>query len=114
MELDGKPAIEGRNGGILTPWQPGQSGNPGGRPRSKVVSMLQDAIDDAATGAALIGEYLRLCQRAKSEELRARMLQDLLDRVGLPRMAPADGAGGVKAVATVVNIIRPDADRLGV
>ena len=56
----------------------------------------------------------RGCKRAKSEELRLRALQDLLDRVGLPRMAPADGAGGVKAIATVVNIVRPDASQLGV
>jgi hypothetical protein len=76
--------------------------------------MLLGYIDDESNAQTLIAEYLRLCRKAKSEELRARMLQDLLDRVGLPRMAPADGAGGVKAVATVVNIIRPDARELGV
>lgn len=76
--------------------------------------MLLGAVDDAETGAALIAEYLRLCKRAKSEDLRARMIQDLLDRVGLPRLAPQDERGNARAVATVVNIIRPAAEDLGI
>src|SRR4051794_15275781 len=102
------------HGGTLTPWAPGQSRNPAGRPRNRIATMLFDVIADEATASALLGEYLRLCKSARSEDLRARMLQDLLDRIGLPRMAPQDENGNARAVATVVNIIRPDASELGI
>jgi hypothetical protein len=35
--------IEGKNGGTLTPWQPGQSGNPNGRPPN-LLRRLEKAI----------------------------------------------------------------------
>ena len=101
-------------GGTLTPWAPGQSGNPAGRPRNRIATMLFDVIADEATANALLGEYLRLCKSARSEDLRARMLQDLLDRVGVPRMVPQDEHGNARAIAQVVNIIRPDAGDLGI
>lgn len=38
---------EGRNGGTLTPWQEGQSGNPAGRPpgRHSLLTMLNHVLD---------------------------------------------------------------------
>lgn len=38
---------EGRNGGTLTPWQPGQSGNPEGRKKGRhsLLTMLEHVLD---------------------------------------------------------------------
>ena len=58
------------------PLQPGQSGNPGGRPR--VIAELQELARAHAPEA--IAELARLAKDAKSETVRIAAIKELLDR----------------------------------
>ena len=58
------------------PFQPGQSGNPGGRPR--VIAELQELARAHAPEA--IAELARLAKDAKSETVRIAAIKELLDR----------------------------------
>ena len=58
------------------PFQPGQSGNPGGRPR--VIAELQELARAHAPQA--IAELARLAKDAKSEPARIAAIKELLDR----------------------------------
>lgn len=112
-ETEPRQSIEGRNGAILFPWPKGVSGNPAGRPPgtgNMLQRLFQEKIEDEGTALLLWTEYTRLCLYAKSEDLRAKMLIDLMDRMGLPRTTSDHSPA---AVAQVVNIIRNSPD-LGV
>ena len=58
------------------PFKPGQSGNPGGRPR--VIGELHDLARAHAPDA--IKELARLAKNAKSETARIAAIRELLDR----------------------------------
>ena len=58
------------------PFQPGQSGNPGGRPR--VIAELRELARAHAPEA--IAELARLAKDAKSETARIAAIKELLDR----------------------------------
>jgi hypothetical protein len=58
------------------PFEPGQSGNPGGRPR--VIGELRDLA--RAHAPAAIEELARLALKAKSETARIAAIRELLDR----------------------------------
>jgi hypothetical protein len=63
-------------------FKPGQSGNPGGRP--KVVAEVQDLARQHAPAA--IVELARLALKAKNETVRVAAIRELLDRgYGKPR-----------------------------
>ena len=64
------PAPRGR------PFRPGQSGNPGGRPR--VVGELRELARARAPEA--IEELARLAMKARSESARVAAIRELLDR----------------------------------
>ena len=94
-------------------WVKGQSGNPNGHaggPKNRLQRLFQENVEDEETAQLIWMEYFRLCLHARSEELRSKMLMDLLDRLGAPRVSAADGP---TALAQVVNIIRNSPD-LGV
>src|SRR5262252_8748491 len=94
-------------GGVLYPWPAGVSGNPAGRQKGSgnlVKALWKEHVDDPEVAKAIWDEYLRLCLHARSEELRAKMLMDMLDRTGVPR--DTSGNHSPAAVAQVVNIIR--------
>ena len=58
------------------PFEPGQSGNPGGRPKA-----LGELRDLARTHAAeAINELARLAVKARSESVRVAAIRELLDR----------------------------------
>ncbi|QOZ25902.1 DUF5681 domain-containing protein [Bradyrhizobium sp. CCBAU 51753] len=64
-------------------FQPGQSGNPGGRP--KVVAEVQNLARQHAP--AVVAELARLALKAKSETARIAAIRELLDRgYGKPRL----------------------------
>ena len=82
----------------LKPWQPGQSGNPGGWPKSKPLTdelkcLLSQEAPNAKgrTGASLIAEAL--LKKARKGDVRA--IAELANRIeGKPRQA-VELAGGV-------------------
>lgn len=99
----------GRNGGTLSSWKPGVSGNPEGMQKgtlhfSTIMNMLLtqqinitiDNLPFKVTRAqALMLEKLRLATSAKDESVRLRAIMDIEDRVdGRPvptAPAPLDG-----------------------
>lgn len=107
----GRIPIPGGNGGTLYAWPKGVSGNPAGRPKNRVVRLFNENINSDEVANSIWAEYMRLALHARSEELRAKLLGDLLDRVGLPRQS--GGEHSPSAVAQVVNIIR-NSPELGV
>ena len=63
-------------------FKPGQSGNPGGRP--KVVAEVQELARQHAPAAII--ELARLALKAKNETVRVAAIRELLDRgYGRPR-----------------------------
>ena len=58
------------------PFQPGQSGNPGGRP--KIVGDIRALAREHTPEA--IAELVRLATKARREEVRLRAIEVLLDR----------------------------------
>jgi hypothetical protein len=61
----------------LTPWKPGQSGNPGGRPKSKpLTDKLLEALSDPKVCEALVLAWVKGAQKGSIMHLR-----EILDRV---------------------------------
>lgn len=54
-----------KTGGQLRSWQPGQSGNPKGRPRKEVEEEVQEAINRGASGARIEASLNRLWELAE-------------------------------------------------
>ena len=72
---------EGNNGNLRPPWRPGQSGNPGGRPKTKP---FKDALEAELKAAGDDGPSLRKIARALVEKAAAgdmQAIKELADRL---------------------------------
>src|SRR5215471_11077276 len=64
----------------LKPWQPGQSGNPGGRPKKKPITELyEQLLNDGATVKAIRAAILRNIKGGKTAFVP--LLREMADRV---------------------------------
>jgi hypothetical protein len=114
---DNSVTIDGKNGGKLKPFQPGQSGNPGG-----ISKEMRAKIARNAEMATLIRERMLSAELAKMDadpnytpELEANLrsfIKDTEDRgFGAPKnsteIAGPDG-GPVSVTALAVNFVRPE------
>jgi hypothetical protein len=64
----------------LKPWQPGQSGNPGGRPKKKPITELyEQLLNDGATVKAIRAAILRNIKNSKTTFVP--LLREMADRV---------------------------------
>jgi hypothetical protein len=79
---DGKRFEKGNTVGANTAFKPGQSGNPGGRPKS-VATTIKESINALSDDSVLIAKAMAAI--AKNEELspkdRYPFMRDVLDRV---------------------------------
>lgn len=69
MSGEDTPTKTPGNGNLMPPWQPGQSGNPAGRPKGSRARLAEDfcqaLLDDFADGGA---EAIRLMRSEKPNE----------------------------------------------
>jgi hypothetical protein len=72
-------------------WKPGQSGNPGGRPKSKpITDKLLEVLEDPKECEALVRVWLKNAQKGSVTHLR-----EILDRVEGRVALPVDVSGHV-------------------
>jgi hypothetical protein len=75
----------------LTPWKPGQSGNPGGRPKRKpLTDKLLEVLEDPKQLEVLVRVWLKQAQKGSIMHLR-----EILDRVEGRVALPVDVSGHV-------------------
>src|SRR5262249_2154711 len=74
-----------QNANLKSAWPKGHSGNPGARP--KVLADLRDWCRQHTQAA--VRELIRLCTKARREEVRLAAIRELLDR-GFGRPVSAD------------------------
>jgi hypothetical protein len=77
----------------LTPWRPGQSGNPGGRPKKKPITELyQDMLNDDSTIKAIRKAILKNIRGGKSAFVS--QLREMTERVEGKVTQPVSGPDG--------------------
>lgn len=96
-----------------TQWKPGQSGNPGGRPKSKPFSeALREALD--ANGGEKLRQVVELYIQdlLTSEKARARIGPELLNRYEGKVMDELEVSGNLitKTLILPEEVSRPDSD----
>jgi len=85
----------------LKPWQPGQSGNPGGRPKKKPITELyEELLNDGATLKAIRTAIVRNIEAGKAAFIP--LLREMADRVEGKVTQPID------AVVTNYNELTDD------
>lgn len=90
---------------------PGQSGNPGGRPR------LEGAIRELAQRAApeALAELIRLSQESKDDRVRVNAASAVLDRaVGKPLASKPNAGAGDALLAALTAMAHPTPERAAV
>jgi hypothetical protein len=76
---------------LKPPWKPGQSGNPGGRPKRKpLTDTLLEVLEDPKECEALVRVWLKRAQKGSVTHLR-----EILDRVEGRVALPMDVSGHV-------------------
>lgn len=102
---DATRTIPGRHNGTLTPWQPGQSGNPNGMEKGTkhfktIMRLLLDEMADVTINGQsfrmtraefLMFEKFRLATTSPFDSIRLRAIMDIEDRID-GRATPADDA----------------------
>lgn len=91
----------------LTPWKPGQSGNPGGRPKTKQARQaFQKLIDELGLEPAARAIYTKAC------EGDVAAFREMLDRVDGKVAQPIAGDDELPAVKQCLEISwkSPDAE----
>jgi hypothetical protein len=63
---------------LAEPWKPGQSGNPGGRPKTKFIT---DALKKAVNPEELVEGLIRLALKAKEPAIRLAATKYIMDRI---------------------------------
>jgi hypothetical protein len=95
----------------LKPWPKGKSGNPGGRPKTKIITaelerLLDQEAPDAAgkSWAAVIAETL--LRQARAGDVRA--ISELANRIEGKPLQPVDlnADGGLESLATFLDAAR--------
>ena len=89
-------------------FQPGQSGNPGGRP--KAAARVRDAAREHTETALAV--LVKIATEGESETARVAAANAILDRgYGKPSQpVDGDGEGGAVPVGLTVQFIRPTPD----
>lgn len=94
-ENEGRRTVPGRNGGTLTPYNPGESGNSKGKPPGtrNLSTILRRMLDEDVTvnmngqsfvitrGEALMLEKLRLATNSPFDAVRLAAIKDIEDRL---------------------------------
>ncbi len=65
------------SGNLAEPWKPGQSGNPGGRPKSRAIT---DALQEIVKPAEIAAELRSLMLKAKEPAIRLAAAKYIYDR----------------------------------
>jgi hypothetical protein len=77
----------------LKPWQPGQSGNPAGRPRRRpVTDILLDLLDEEDAGGRIAADEVARAWLKAAREGSYQHLKELLDRTEGKVPAPVEQA----------------------
>jgi hypothetical protein len=91
-------------------WKPGQSGNPGGRPKGEsITARLRAVLEKEHNGRVLMD---LLAERLAKEALAGKFpfLKEVLDRLD-GRVAERVNVGGEEGRALVINVVRRGAPR---
>jgi hypothetical protein len=72
-----------RRANLRPPWKPGESGNPGGRPRGRinVLALLSELLEDTDENGKSRGERIVDALVASAENGDLRSIREILDRV---------------------------------
>lgn len=100
---------EGKNGGTLTPWKKGQSGNPDGMKKGTIHfnTLMRQLLSQemvvtingkpfvVSRAEALLLEKIRLATNSENDAVRLRAIMDIEDRIDgrpVPTIPPAPDA----------------------
>ena len=112
MESENRQPLIGPHGGIiphagLKPWLPGQSGNPGGRPKKPLTERLiaQLVKDGESETAAVIQSLLASAKNPESSQ-SVRAITEIFDRVEGKVADRLSGEDGGELVVKIIAVGR--------
>jgi hypothetical protein len=113
-EAPGRPDSRERSNANLKPFQPGQSGNPKGRPKSKTISeALRELLEKEGNEGKLLVDQIAeiLLEKAKFGDLSA--IKEVADRTeGKPRQQHQhSGPDGAAIPISIITPVKPERER---